>query len=30
MYTGHRIAIVADEDGTTRDVSEYEYRDEEN
>ena len=30
MYTGHKIAIVADEEGTTRDISEYEYRDEEN
>ena len=30
MYTGHKIAIVADEAGTTRDISEYEYRDEEN
>ena len=30
MYTGHKIAIVADEAGTTRDISEYEYNDEEN
>jgi len=30
MYTGHKIAIVADEEGTTRDISEYEYKDEEN
>lgn len=30
MYTGHKIAIVADEPGTTRDISEFEYRDEEN
>lgn len=30
MYTGHKIAIVADEEGTTRDISEYEYRDTEN
>jgi len=30
MYTGHKIAIVADEAGTTRDVSEYEYTDEDN
>ncbi len=30
MYTGHKIAIVADEEGTTRDISEYEYSDEEN
>lgn len=28
MYTGHKIAIVADEAGTTRDVSEYEFKDE--
>ena len=27
MYTGHKIAIVADEEGTTRDISEYEYCD---
>jgi len=27
MYTGHKIAIVADEAGTTRDISEYEYTD---
>ena len=27
MYTGHKIAIVADEAGTTRDISEYEYND---
>ena len=25
MYTGHKIAIVADEAGTTRDISEFEY-----
>lgn len=30
MYTGHKIAIVADEAGTTRDISEYEYKDEDN
>lgn len=30
MYTGHKIAIVADEPGTTRDISEFEYRDEDN
>lgn len=30
MYSGHKIAIVADEEGTTRDISEYEYSDEEN
>ncbi len=30
MFTGHKIAIVADEEGTTRDISEYEYSDEEN
>lgn len=30
MYTGHKIAIVHDEEWTTRDISEYEYRDEEN
>ena len=30
MYTGHKIAIVADEEGTTRDISEYEFKDEEN
>lgn len=30
MYTGHKIAIVADEPGTTRDISEFEYKDEEN
>ena len=28
MYTGHKIAIVDDTAGTTRDVSEYEYFDE--
>ncbi len=27
MFTGHKIAIVADESGTTRDISEYEYTD---
>ena len=30
MYTGHKIAIVDDVAGTTRDVSEYEYTDEYN
>ena len=30
MYVGHKIAIIADEPGTTRDVSEYEFRDENN
>lgn len=30
MYTGHKIAIVHDEEGTTRDISEFEYKDEEN
>jgi len=30
MYTGHKIAIVADESWTTRDISEYEYTDMEN
>jgi GTPase len=30
MYTGHKIAIVADEAWTTRDVSEYEFIDENN
>lgn len=30
MYTGHKIAIVADEPGTTRDVSEFEFKDEVN
>lgn len=29
MITGHKIAIVADEAGTTRDISEFEYYDEE-
>ncbi len=29
MYTGHKIAIVADEAGTTRDISEFEYIDKE-
>ncbi len=28
--TGHKIAIVADEAGTTRDISEFEYTDEKN
>lgn len=28
--TGHKIAIVADEAGTTRDISEFEYHDEKN
>lgn len=30
MFTGHKIAIVADEAGTTRDISEYEFYDEDN
>ncbi len=30
MYVGHKIAIVADEPGTTRDISEYQFSDEEN
>jgi len=30
MMTGHKIAVVADEAGTTRDVSEFEYTDEKN
>ena len=30
IYTGHKIAIVDDVAGTTRDVSEYEYTDEHN
>ena len=30
MYTGHKIAIVADEAGTTRDIAEFEYQDKEN
>lgn len=30
MYTGHKIAIVHDEEGTTRDISEFEYSDKEN
>lgn len=30
MYTGHKIAIVDDESWTTRDISEFEYRDFEN
>ncbi len=30
MYVWHKIAIVDDESGTTRDISEFEYRDEEN
>lgn len=30
MMTGHKIAIVADEAGTTRDISEFEYTDEKN
>ena len=30
MYVGHKIAIVADEAGTTRDISEYEYTDHDN
>jgi predicted GTPase len=27
MFVGHKIAIVADEAGTTRDISEYEFTD---
>jgi len=27
MFVGHKIAVVADEPGTTRDISEYEYHD---
>lgn len=30
MYTGHKIAIVADQEWTTRDISEYEFNDKEN
>jgi len=30
MYTGHKIAIVDDTAGTTRDISEFEYTDKEN
>lgn len=30
MYTGHKIAIVSDTAGTTRDIVEYEYNDETN
>ncbi len=30
MYVGHKIAIVADEAWTTRDISEFEYTDESN
>jgi len=30
IYTGHKIAIVHDESGTTRDISEFEYRDNDN
>lgn len=30
MYTGHKIAIVADEAGTTRDIIEFEYNDRDN
>jgi GTP-binding protein len=30
MMTGHKIAIVADESGTTRDISEFEYTDDKN
>jgi len=30
MYTGHKIAIVHDESWTTRDISEFEYKDFEN
>lgn len=29
MFIGHKIAIVADESGTTRDISEFEYTDRE-
>jgi len=30
MYVWHKIAIVADEAGTTRDISEYEFKDVDN
>jgi len=30
MYSGHKIAIVDEVAGTTRDISEFEYTDEEN
>jgi predicted GTPase len=30
MFCGHKIAIVDDTAGTTRDISEYEYYDEKN
>ena len=30
MFTGHKIAIVADEAGTTRDIIEFEYNDRDN
>jgi tRNA U34 5-carboxymethylaminomethyl modifying GTPase MnmE/TrmE len=30
MYTGHKIAIVSDISGTTRDIVEFEYNDREN
>lgn len=30
MFTGHKIAIVADEAGTTRDISEFEFQDRDN
>ena len=30
MFTGHKIAIVADEAGTTRDISEFEFHDQDN
>lgn len=30
IYTGHKIAIVADEEWTTRDITEYEFNDTEN
>lgn len=30
MFTGHKIAIVADEAGTTRDITEFEYTDDRN
>jgi GTP-binding protein len=30
MYSGHKIAIVDDTVGTTRDISEFEYTDQDN
>lgn len=30
LFVGHKIAIVHDEEGTTRDISEFEYTDKEN